>query len=184
MTDQNNAPEIADALESCDWSGMSIGNQMILRAAIKALRADRAAPDEHLDDMAVDRFATAMKAKLTKKRAEGRGGWDRRDECSAEDLTYMLVQHLWKGDPLDVGNFAMMLHQRGERIMLDGEAKSIAPQPACQQETVLELIGDARLALDTGAISFGETADYRPEDIQAILDILDLALRALKGEHK
>lgn len=86
-------------------------------------------PEGHPDDLAVDRFAAAMKAKLAKKRAEGRGGWDRKDECSAEDLSYMLVQHLWKGDPLDVGNLAMMLHQRGERIVLDGEGKSIAPQP-------------------------------------------------------
>jgi hypothetical protein len=91
-------------------------------------------PEGHPDDLAVDRFAAAMKAKLAKKRAEGRGGWDRKDECSAEDLSYMIVQHLWKGDPLDVGNLAMMLHQRGERIVLDGEAKNIVPQPA--QEAV------------------------------------------------
>ncbi len=86
-------------------------------------------PEGHPDDLAVDRFFVAMKAKLAKKRAEGRGGWERKDECSAEDLSYMLVQHLWKGDPLDVGNLAMMLHQRGERIVLDREGKSIAPQP-------------------------------------------------------
>ncbi|UFS64365.1 hypothetical protein LO749_09310 [Paracoccus denitrificans] len=83
-------------------------------------------PEGHPDDLAVDRFATAMKAKLAKKRAEGRSGWDRKDECSAEDLTYMLVQHIWKGDPLDVGNLAMMLHQRGERIVIDSETRSIA----------------------------------------------------------
>lgn len=67
----------------------------------------------------------------------------------------------------------------------DAEPLYTAPPPACQQEavTVAELIGGARLALDTGAISFGETADYRPEDIQAILDTLDKALHALKGER-
>lgn len=71
----------------------------------------------HSDDLAVDRFAIAMKAKLAQKRAEGRGGWDRPDECSAELLSSMLHDHAAKGDPVDVGNFAMMLHQRGERIV-------------------------------------------------------------------
>lgn len=73
-------------------------------------------PTPHRDDAAVDRFAGAMKSKLAKKRAEGRGGWDRKDECSAEQLSAMLRSHVEKGDPVDVANFCMMLHQRGERI--------------------------------------------------------------------
>lgn len=70
----------------------------------------------HEDDLAVDRFAAAMKEKLAKKRAEGRGGWENKDECSNELLTILLRHHVDKGDPVDVGNFAMMIHQRGERI--------------------------------------------------------------------
>lgn len=77
---------------------------------------DRALGDTHPDDVAVDRFALAMKAKLAKKRMQGRGGWDDEDECSALWLSSLLREHVEKGDPLDVGNFAMMLHQRGERI--------------------------------------------------------------------
>jgi len=77
-------------------------------------KKEEAAP--HPDDAAVDRFAAAMKAKLAKKRADGRGGWERKDECSAEFLSDLLRGHVEKGDPLDVGNLAMMLHQRGERI--------------------------------------------------------------------
>ncbi|RWX28482.1 hypothetical protein EHH54_32490 [Rhizobium leguminosarum] len=57
-----------------------------------------------------------MKAKLAKKRAEGRGGWDDEDDCSALWLSELLREHVEKGDPIDVGNLAMMLHQRGERI--------------------------------------------------------------------
>lgn len=72
--------------------------------------------EQHPDDLAVDRFAAAMKAKMAKKRAEGRGGWERKDECSAEFLSQLLREHVEKGDPLDVGNLAMMLHQRGETI--------------------------------------------------------------------
>jgi hypothetical protein len=68
----------------------------------------------HPDDLAVDRFAAAMKAKMAKQRAKGYGGWDEKDECSTERLQTMLAEHLAKGDPVDVGNFAMMLWNRGE----------------------------------------------------------------------
>lgn len=72
--------------------------------------------EPHPDDLAVDRFAAAMKAKLAQKRAEGRGGWDNPDECSIEWLSELLRSHVEKADPVDVGNFAMMIHQRGGRI--------------------------------------------------------------------
>lgn len=69
--------------------------------------------EQHPDDAAVDRFAAAMKAKLAKKRAEGRGGWQTESEA---DLSALLHEHVAKGDPLDVGNLAMMLHQNGQRV--------------------------------------------------------------------
>lgn len=68
----------------------------------------------HSDDLAVARFALAMQDKLAAARAKGRGGWENKLECSNERLTYLLVSHIMKGDPVDVGNFAMFLHQRGE----------------------------------------------------------------------
>ena len=71
------------------------------------------AGDQHPDDAAVDQFAAAMKAKLAKKRAEGRGGWQTASEA---DLSALLHEHVAKGDPLDVGNLAMMLHQNGQRV--------------------------------------------------------------------
>jgi len=86
----------------------------ILADQVKALAA-LSQPEAHPDDLAVDRFANAMKAKLAKKRADGRGGWEDPD-CSEAILSRLLREHVEKGDPLDVGNFAMMLHQRGERI--------------------------------------------------------------------
>lgn len=68
---------------------------------------------QHPDDAAVDAFAATMKAKLAKKRAEGRGGWQM---CSAGDLSRLLREHVEKGDPVDVANLAMMLSQNGQRI--------------------------------------------------------------------
>jgi hypothetical protein len=75
----------------------------------------------HLDDIAVDRFAAAMKRKLAKKRAEGYGGWQDPSECTTAFLSDLLVNHVGKGDPIDVGNFAMMIHQRGATIANDRE---------------------------------------------------------------
>ena len=75
-----------------------------------------AQPAVHPDDAAVDRFAEAMKAKLAKSRAKGRGGWEDKAQCSAEDLSELLRGHVDKGDPVDVANFCMMLQQRGEGI--------------------------------------------------------------------
>ena len=67
----------------------------------------------HPDDSAVDRFAAAMKAKMADSRAKGRSGWDNEALCPAERLQAMLCDHVAKGDPVDVGNFAMMLFNRG-----------------------------------------------------------------------
>lgn len=68
---------------------------------------------QHPDDAAVDRFAAAMKEKLAQARAKGRGGWDNPAQCSVETLARMLVEHVTKGDPRDIANFAMMLYERG-----------------------------------------------------------------------
>lgn len=68
------------------------------------------------DDAAVDLFAAAMKSKMAASRAKGRGGWHDPDDCPAERLQTMLINHLAKGDPVDVANFAMMLWNRGEPV--------------------------------------------------------------------
>lgn len=67
----------------------------------------------HQDDKAADMFAVAMKTKLAAARINGRGGWDDPARCTVEYLAQQLVSHVAKGDPVDVANFAMMLHQRG-----------------------------------------------------------------------
>jgi ribA/ribD-fused uncharacterized protein len=83
----------------------------------------------HPDDFAVDRFAAALKAKLAKKRAEGMSGWDDKTACPEERLQTMLVEHLDKGDPVDVGNFAMMLFNRGESCAAPAPASAEVPMP-------------------------------------------------------
>ncbi|MBO0142299.1 hypothetical protein JZX87_14120 [Agrobacterium sp. Ap1] len=67
---------------------------------------------EHPDDIAVDRFVAAMKAKLAKKRDEGYSGWEDPEQCTMLRLLRLLENHIHKGDPVDVSNIAMMIHQR------------------------------------------------------------------------
>ena len=71
---------------------------------------------QHIDDIAVDRFAEAMKQKLAKQRQKGYGGWNDKELCPDGRLQKYLVVHLGKGDPVDVGNFAMMIWNRGESV--------------------------------------------------------------------
>lgn len=67
---------------------------------------------QHSDDAAIDRFAATMKAKMAASRAKGRSGWDDPAQCPVEKLAAMLCQHVEKGDPVDIANFAMMIHER------------------------------------------------------------------------
>lgn len=93
-----------------------------IKRLIAALASSQVSP--HPDDIAVDRFAAAMKEKLAGARAKGRGGWERPD-CTREALSAMLREHVEKGDPRDVANFCMFLHQRGEGIAAPVQ---VAPQ--------------------------------------------------------
>jgi len=71
---------------------------------------------QHIDDIAVDRFAEAMKQKLAKQRQKGYGGWNDKELCPDGRLQKYLGAHLGKGDPVDIGNFAMMIWNRGESV--------------------------------------------------------------------
>lgn len=83
-----------------------------------------------LDNDAVDRFAAAMKAKMAKQRAKGYYGWSDERMCPAGRLQSMLNDHIAKGDPVDIGNFAMMLWNRGE--------STAAPAPHPDTRTVVQ----------------------------------------------
>lgn len=98
----------------------------------------------HPDDLAVDRFAAAMKAKMAASRAKGRNGWDNPDLCPAERLQGMLLDHLAKGDPVDIGNFAMMLWNRGEPVAAAAPAAVNTAHEIVTDRDISELIGIAQ----------------------------------------
>ena len=81
----------------------------------RALSAQGEAVAAHPDDIAVDRFAEAMKEKLAAARAKGRGGWDDKEDLECH-LSNLLRAHVEKGDPRDVANFCCFLWNRGESI--------------------------------------------------------------------
>jgi hypothetical protein len=90
-----------------------LGNQ----AAVEEPPCDCYVCNTHPDDLAVNRFATAMKDKMEASRAKGRGGWNAPEQCPVERLQALLIEHLAKGDPVDIGNFAMMLFNRGAPVV-------------------------------------------------------------------
>lgn len=127
----NGSGAIQDGAECSTCNGTGAHGSLARAHLLRAMAGAEALPagvGATWDDIAVDRFAYAMKAKLAKKRAEGRGGWDRKIpapgidgrgfyyECPNSFLSTKLREHVDKGDPVDVANFAMMIHQRGERI--------------------------------------------------------------------
>lgn len=99
--------------QSCSGAGDAIGYmEQVLLVALDAGRL-AGTTDQHPDDAAVDAFAAALKEKLARSRAKGRGGWADPSAVSVIELARQLMEHTAKGDPIDVAAFAMMLHQRG-----------------------------------------------------------------------
>ncbi|MDD1789052.1 hypothetical protein [Burkholderia gladioli] len=105
-----------------------VGDMDIVDQAIAILNgAPAEAREPHSDDIAVDAFAAAMKAKMAASRAKGRGGWE---TCTPSDLSRMLREHVEKGDPRDVANFCMMLHHHGASISGAADAGEAVASPA------------------------------------------------------
>lgn len=105
-------------------------DQLATAKAVQAALTAQQEPVAHPDDAAIDKFAAAMKAKMAKKRAEGRSGWDDPEQCTIDYLTRLFHDHVCKGDPVDIGNFAMMLWHRISDTSLPAQYRRIpAPQP-------------------------------------------------------
>ncbi|UJJ60632.1 hypothetical protein [Rhodanobacter denitrificans] len=88
-----------------------------IREEAKLAPASKDVKPLHPDDFAVNAFAAAMRSRLAQKRAEGRGGWDETSPGMQQRVSDLLRAAVAKGNPVDAGNYAMFLHQRGERIL-------------------------------------------------------------------
>lgn len=126
--------------------------------AMVAAAPIRQADDQHPDDAAVDRFAAAMKEKLALARVKGRGGWDDPEQCSVDDLTVMLRNQANGGDPVDAGNFAMMIHQRSGRIARPRYAQLDAIEAAELQTLLTDTFAHCRPVYPAGIIAWAKAA--------------------------
>jgi hypothetical protein len=155
--DENEAAEeIGEAIiKAGEEAGFDvISPEEIVAATLMA----KASP--HFDDVAVDRFADAMKVKLAAAREKGRSGWDDKASCSGEYLASLLVDHLSKGNAgtfEDVANFAMMLHQRGEDPQLLDTALSRKFSTMCVST---QWLSDVGLRLQAEAFKKGFIEGY------------------------
>ncbi|MDY0071847.1 MAG: hypothetical protein RBR77_04275 [Thauera sp.] len=159
---------------------------------------------KHPDDAAVDAFAAAMKAKLKRVREEkGRGGWQ---DMSATELSAMLREHVEKGDPVDVANLAMMLHQNGQGITpTEPEHATLNLQPSSSLQPVataffteqgevaytgiydrtlkaLEAVKTTRLGISSGSIDL-YAAPQPAEPVKIDVDDLAQEIRRVDGKH-
>ena len=84
-----------------------------LQATFTDIDFEQPPTQEDIDNEAVDKLAQAMKSKLAKKREQGYHGWE---TCKHGDLVQLLINHVDKGDPIDVANFCAFLFARGESL--------------------------------------------------------------------
>lgn len=90
-----------------------------LQATFPHIEFERPLTQADINNEAVDKLSQAMKDKLAEKREQGYHGWE---TCKHGDLVQLLINHVDKGDPVDVANFCAFLFTRGEPLteaMLD-----------------------------------------------------------------
>lgn len=84
-----------------------------LQATFHDIDFEKPPTQADIDNEAVDKLAQAMKDKLAEKREQGYHGWE---TCKHGDLVQLLINHVDKGDPIDVANFCAFLFARGEPL--------------------------------------------------------------------
>ena len=88
-------------------------NHERLQATFPDIEFEQPPTQADIDNEAVDKLAQAMKNKLAKKREQGYHGLE---TCKHGDLVQLLINHVDKGDPIDVANFCAFLFARGEPL--------------------------------------------------------------------
>lgn len=73
---------------------------------------DSADTGMHPDDIAVDKFAAAIKTEMAAQRSKGRGGWDDPAQCHTQELAASMIRQIDNGEIIKVSAYAMMLFNR------------------------------------------------------------------------
>lgn len=130
---------------SIEFDLLAAKNKLLAALPAAPQVAQPSAESIHHDDTCVDAFAQTMKAKLAKARSKGRGGWM---DCSADELSRMLRDHVEKGDPVDVANFCMFIDGLGYSIK--------ATPPTVDQDGVK----DAEISRLSAIINTPQSGDF------------------------
>jgi hypothetical protein len=145
---------------------------------------------QHSDDIAVDKFAAEMKAKLAACRAKGLAGWSNPGDPTDTQLARLLTQNMTKGNAgtfVDVANFCMFLHQRGADPVTLASAAFYAPATNYQRNTLLAAMQEVREALQLANDSPGGIITdtiWMPHRPETLLDFIDATITPLLPESK
>lgn len=145
---------------------------------------------QHSDDIAVDQFAAAMKAKLAACRAKGLAGWSNPGDPTDTQLARLLTQNMTKGNAgtfVDVANFCMFLHQRGADPVTLASAAFYAPATNYQRNTLLAAMQEVREALQLANDSPGGIITdtiWMPHRPETLFDFIDATITPLLPESK
>lgn len=186
------AEPVAVVVENIE--GLSIIDKLLppaTRLYFAPVVAAPAAPTEHHpDDEAVRRFAAAMIRKMYASRQKGRYGWNEETICPTERLQSMLLDHLAKGDPVDVANFCMMLWTRGAPVaapaaptalhLIEDLAKFSG---AGGMAAVNELVGRAQSILAAPAAAQKEPSGYKLVPIEPTPEMVRATASCLNDEQ-
>jgi len=134
----------------------------------------------HPDDAAVDRFAIAMKAKLASARAMGRSGWDDPTQCTDQHLSDLLRRAMHKGNTVDVANYAMMLHQRGSKVVKPSLTKFIDAIKAAPKDAHAVVVDGQAVFLNRGTSEqdYSDAAAHEHRELEALI----VDIKYLDGE--
>lgn len=106
---------------NCLQNGYAVDREMI-KFIVKHLKLDSAA---NPDEMIINDFAACMKNKMNACSEAGQSGWGM---CSNAALIELLNAAVAKGDPVDVANYAMMLHFKGGKTSVSPIEFTFAPK--------------------------------------------------------
>jgi hypothetical protein len=137
----------------------------------------------HPDDVAVDRFAIAMKARLAAQRAGAHVDWRDPARADLEDLAAALMNAIAAGAAVDIAVRCMQLEARGAKPTVLGGAwyacsttmgePSGGGQPAPPATlfgALMDLYWQAKLANDQSAGQLEPVFEYETEVITRLLD--------------
>ena len=96
-----------DEFWETDWLGNPIDEPVNDENHLTQQESSVVQEQEELLDELVDDFAALMKAKLFEK---SRQGWNNWRNCDADVFRKSLIEHIEKGDPIDVANIAFFLY--------------------------------------------------------------------------